>query len=235
MNVLQIVQSFCYEMGLNPVPTTLLSVTSPVTNQYIYLLYSTGRDLLQARCWIQLKRTHSITTVLGDDTYALPSDFYCSLLDTAWNTTQKWKLRGPLSDSRYNDFLYGYGIYTNQTYYRIFGRNGTDQIQLQPVPPAGEVIKFDYISHHWINNAGTWSETITSDSATTAFDDDLLILGMKWKYNQAKGNEYLSMQSEYEDKIGKAQARYKGDRKVSLSPSDYFMAIPNVPEGSFNV
>lgn len=233
MNVLQIVQAFCYETGLNPVPTTLLSVTSPTYNQYLYLFYAVGRDLLQAKCWLQLKRTHTITTVAGDTAYALPADFYCSLFDTAWNTTQKWKLAGPLNDSRYDEFLYGYGVYTNQTYYRIFGRNGTDQFQIQPEPSNAETLKFDYVSHHWINNAGTWSETITSDSATIAFDDDLMILGMKWKWNQQKGTEYAAMQAEYYDKIGKAQARWKGDRKVSLSAYEFWSLLPNVPEGNF--
>lgn len=232
MNVLEMVQGFCYETNI-PAPSTLLSLTDPASLQLLHLFYATGRDLRQAKCWIQLKRTHSITTAGSADDYPLPSDFFCSLFDTAWNATQKWKLIGPLNDSDYNQFLYGYGVYTNQTYYRIFGRPSVDQFELQPVPPDGETITFDYISNAWINNAGTWGETISTNAATTAFDDDLMILGLKWRWYQMKGLDFVALRAEYEDKIGKAQARWRGDRKVLLSTSDFWNFAPNVPEGSF--
>jgi len=235
MTALSTIQSFCYEMALNPVPSTLLAVTDQTVNQYLYTFYAIGRDLLQAKCWTQLKRTHTITTAASADDYPLPTDFYCSLYDTMWNTTQKWKMIGPMTDSNYNNFLYGYGVYTNQTYYRIFGRPDVDQLELQPVPPDGETIKFDYISNGWINNAGTYGQTVTSDAATFVFDEDLMILGMKWKWLQTKGLDYQAIQAEYLDKIGKAQARFKGDHRVLLSPSDYWAMWPNVPEGNFTM
>jgi len=231
--MLDILKGFSYEMGLNPVPTTLLSLTDPTILQYLHTLYAIGRDLRQAKCWVQLKRTHSITTTAGTTAYALPDDFYAALLDTTWNTTQKWKLRGPLSDSRFNELLYGYGVYTNQTSFRIFGRADSTKFSILPDPPTGNVIKFDYLSKNWIDNAGTFSETVTSDAAVASFDDDLLILGLKWKWLQTKGLSYEVIKAEYDDKIIKAQARWKGDRKVSLSSSDFWSFNPNIPEGNF--
>jgi hypothetical protein len=234
---LGLIQSFCYKSNLSAIaPTTLLSPTDPSTLQLIHLFYEVGRDLVSRKCWPQLKRTHTFTTSNGDPAYALPSDYYCSLLDTAWDTTNRWKLRGPQTDSGFNNLLWGYAPISTWSSYRIFGREGSDQFQVTPTPGASPInMQFDYISSSWINNAGTWGTTVTSDSATVAFDDDLMLLGLSVNWPDNKGLQYDRYLVQYEKLISKANARWNGSFKTMLSPDMRAWLYPNVAEGSWNI
>lgn len=233
---LALIQSFCYKSNLSAnVPSTLLNQTDPAILQLIHLFYEVGRDLVSRKCWPQLKRTHEFTTVDGTADYALPSDYYCSLLDTAWDTTNRWKLRGPQTDAGYQNLKWGYAPISTWSSYRIFGRDSTSQFQLLPTPGDAFDMQFDYVSNAWINNAGTWGTTITSDSATVAFDDDLMLLGLsaRWDFNKGLDNsQYLVA---YEKLISAANARWNGSFKTMLSPDMRSWIYPNVQDGGWQI
>lgn len=235
MNVLTLLQSVCYEANLPAPSSGLASSTDPAVLQLIHLFYSVGRDLLQQKCWPQLKRVHTVTCTSGDTAYALPSDYYCSVLDAAWDTTNKWKMGGPLSDSQFNELLYGYAITQNRKSYRIFGRPGTDQIQINPDPSTGDVLSFEYLSDAWIATASyaAWQTTITADTNLTAFDDDLMIAGIKFKLYREKGWQYQPYEQEFKNQIDKAQARFNGSQKTSLYKTWPYPGYANMPEGNF--
>lgn len=239
-DVLTIVQNFMKESGISPVPSTLLSPTDANTIQIIALFHAVCRDLRQAKCWPQMKKTHSFTTSAADLAYALPTDFYCSIIDTYWDTTNRWKMAGPLTDSKYNELLYGYAVFSNFTYFRVFGQQGTDQFQLQPDPGTGRVLKFDYMTKNYMATGAspyTWSEAIVANTDLVSFDDDLIILGLKAKWRQIKGLDFASFQAEFANKVDAAQARWQGNKKTSMYATDGFLAglYPNVPEGSWTL
>jgi hypothetical protein len=235
MNVLEVCQAVCYESNV-PAPSSVFGSTDPGTLQLLHLYYATGRELRQAKCWPQLKRTHTITALAADTSYALPTDFYCATLDTFWDRSNQWKVHGPLSDSQYNEILYGYVAYENHKYYRIFGRVGEEQMQIQPPPAAGETLSFDYVSKNWIRDASvadTWVEAITADADYSAFDDDLMILGVKWRLYQHKGWAWEPLQAEYNSRIKKAQTRWTGSKKTTLYPTLTSNMNLNVPDGGY--
>ncbi len=214
----------------------MLAQTDPAILQLIHLFYEVGRDLVSRRCWPQLKRTYTFTTSNGDDAYDLPSDYYCSLLDTAWDTTNRWKLRGPQTDSGFNNLLWGYAPISTWTSYRIFGRNGTNQFQVTPTPGATALnMQFDYVSNAWINNAGTWGTTFTDDTATVAFDDDLILLGLSDRWAMNKGLDNGQYRAAYEKLISVANARWSGSFKTMLGPNFNAWFYPNVSEASWNI
>lgn len=240
MNVLQIIQSFCYETN-QPAPSTLLSVTDPAVNQLISLFYAVGRDLRQAKCWPQLKRTHSFNTVSTDYQYALPADFYCSILDTYWDTTNKWKMYGPITDSTFNQLKNGLATVSSTYYFRVFGRLGSDQFEIYPTPGTSvSTLQFDYMSSYWLGTGSapyTWSEAIVADTDVCAFDDDLMILGLRSKWNQAKGLDYADLQADYANRVSAAQARFAGNKIINMYPSGPLAAglFPNIAEGNWTL
>lgn len=236
MNVLQILQTVSYEGNLSilsPTSTGIASSTDPAVLQLLSMFNAAGRELLKAKCWVQLKRTHTITTVAGTTTYTLPTDYYCSLLDTFWDTSNRWKMIGPLSDSQFNTVFYGYAVIADRKVYRVFGRNGTNQIQLFPDPGTGDVLTFDYISNAWILNSATWQTTVAADANTVAFDDDLMILGTKALFYKEKGWAWEPFYQDFKSRIDAAQARYNGSKKISLYPGTPYLWYPNIPEGSW--
>lgn len=52
--------------------------------------------------WPQLKRGYTFTTLTDERNYQLPGDFYRLLESSQWDTTNKWPLRGPISDYNFN-------------------------------------------------------------------------------------------------------------------------------------
>lgn len=233
MTALEILSAFVYKSGLSNVPVSSVSGTDVSTLQLNQLLKEVGRDLVSRKCWPQLKRTHTFTTVAGTENYALPSDYYCSVLDTAWDTTNRWKLRGPQTDSAFNNLLWGYAPISTWSSYRIFGRDTTAQFQLVPTPAEAIDMQFDYVSNAWINTAGSWSNTTMVDTSTFAFDDDLLLIGLSVVWPDNKGLTYERYQAQYEKLISNAVARWNGSFKTMLSPENNAWLYPNIAEGSW--
>jgi len=220
-----------------PAPTALASTTDPAALQLKGLYLATGRSLVNAKCWPQLKRNYSFTTSDGVYVYDLPPDFDTYILETAWDRTNQRRLGGPLSDIEYNRLKYGIVNGPNYTCFRIFGRNTSSQIDLFPIPGDTDLtISFDYLSSGWIYDSGTtnWQTEILADTNTCAFDDEIMILGLKYRWLQAKGLDYQAYQIEFNQQIQTAQARWQGNVRVSLAPSDGYFAL-NIPEGSWNI
>lgn len=230
MNVLQLCQAACYESNL-PAPSSLYGSTDPAALQLLNLFYSVGRELRQAKCWVQLKKTATITTSAGDTTYDLPTDFYASVLDTFWDQSNSRRVLGPRSDSEFNELLYGVTT-TAYKECRIFGVPGTQQIQIVPEPGAGETLSFDYITKNWILHSGSGAEAIAADTDTCVFDDDLMIIGLKSRLYQEKGWEWESLYTDYKSRITAAQARFAGYRLGSMYPKQRYLET-NIPDGTF--
>lgn len=229
---LSICQSVCYESN-QPAPSALYGSTDPAALQLLHLYYAVGRELRQAKCWPQLKRTHTITTSSGDTTYDLPTDFYSQTLDTFWDQSNQRRMQGPLSDSSYNEILYGVTTVAHK-FYRIFGRPTEQQIQIQPSPPTGETLSFDYISKGWIYDVSgvTYVESLTAEADYAVFDDDLMILGVKAYFYREKGWDYQALMADFQSRIAAAQARYQGYR-IGRMGRGSFVLDPNLPDGDF--
>lgn len=146
MNVLGILQSFAYEMGIQP-PSAYDSIP-----RYTYLLYGVARTLRNSRSFPQQKKTTTITLSSGRNKYPLPADFHAGLLGTQFDTNRRWQLIGPLSDAEWNYRLYGPGaVVTTLFAYRVFGPDmnqstGGGQIQLNPTPASTITISLEYLS-----------------------------------------------------------------------------------------
>lgn len=101
--------------------------------------------------------------------------------------------------------------------------------------------------------APTWSETTVSDGTITwtqvktpydtiladtdlcLFEDELMILGVKWRYLQAKGLGYQDLFSEYQALKSASVARYQPGALISMAGGGYLPAglNPNYPIGNF--
>lgn len=76
-------------------------------------------------------------------------------------------------------------------------------------------------------------ETLITDSDLCLFDDDLVILGLQWRFMRAKGLDYAAVQAEYERAKSRAAARWNPGRKISLGAEGVTRSI-NIQEGNFN-
>lgn len=172
------------------------------------------------------------------DTYSLPSDFDRYINQTEWDRTNRWRLLGP--DTPQLDQWHRSGVVTvgPRRHFRQIG-HASSVYRLWPPPNASDSpfqIVFEYVSTDWVNHVGgTYTNSFSADTDTTVFDDNIFILGGKWRFLQAKGLEYAPQQQEYLDYVGRRKAQDGGAQKLSLSPRGYHTLVSpaNIRDGFF--
>jgi hypothetical protein len=184
-----------------------------------------------------LKKTHTFTTTT-DAEYALPSDFWTFVVDTAWDTTNSWKLRGSFTDSEFNNEAYWYGPSTTRTSFRIFGSpiaTPKKPFKLQPIK-TGIVMSFDYISSQYICNStgATRQDTISADTDLCLFPEVTLKAGFRYFWLDKKGQDTLEAKELYERLIARTMSKDMGPVISSRTPHEETSRI-NTDEGNWSV
>lgn len=224
---LSIIQAVRKRLNI-PNITTLVGLTDPDELQMLDLLYSVCEELRQARCWTQLKRKHTFTTVDGQTNYQAPADFYSPLPLTWWNTDETQRLNGPESDSDFGERIYGAEPANINFSFRMFGHGGdptdstTGIIELSPTPSSAIDCAFEYISRTFILPStyafpASPKETVTADTDLVVFDDDLVKLGLKARWLEEAGGDWQGTYAEFKSRIDKAANRHKGSYLGSFS------------------
>lgn len=147
-----------------PTFATYVGSTEPAQRQYLSLLRKIGDNLRnRPHDWPQLKRSFEFSTVAGQARYELPGDFYRLGLETFWDKTNQWPLRGPITD--FSMAFRNLSVVSLQTRkaFRLIGptqylystnpynRRSRGYIELSPTPDGADTIRFDtYISASWV-------------------------------------------------------------------------------------
>lgn len=175
------------------------------------------------------------------DTFAFPADYARAVPQTHWDAGMMWSMIGPTS-AQYDAFQRN-GI-VGPFPRRQFRRQGPLPTAFRIFPPptaSGSypgTLSFRYISNEAvIVSAGVTKRFLTLDADTTVIPDRLLILGGKWRWQQAKGFDFGPLQEEYYNWFDAAIVDDKGQSIVPLDGcGDY--GYPdrygyNIPDGSF--
>jgi hypothetical protein len=148
MNVLQILQNACQQIGI-PAPSNF-TATDTNTLQLYALFRDVHTYLRNQRIWPQMKSTHSFQLQANQQFYPLPENFFAALLGTQYDATSKFPLIGPLSDAQFDMRQYGLAGFTPYPAFRIFGPDANPysaggQFQVWPMPTAaGDTLSFEY-------------------------------------------------------------------------------------------
>jgi hypothetical protein len=149
--------------------------------------------------------------------------------DTIWNRTT----RMPIYQISPQNWQARKGFINTSPYpnYRI--ANG--EIGFSPVPTAGQDCYFEYVSKNWkTNEDGTVrGDSFTNDNDVSLLDENLLRMGLKWRWKHAKGFDYAEDKLEYEDMVNQAIARDMPKSKLSLNRTMRDLPFPYVPESGF--
>lgn len=186
------------------------------------------------------------TLVCAQDTYPGPADFDRYINQTWWDRTNRWALLGP--DSPQIDEWHRSGVVTvgPRRHFRQIGYNGltaaggaVNNYRLWPPPAANNTpvsLAFEYISNSPVlSSNGTPQQTFTSDSDFPVLDDQMLVMGAKWRMWQIKGLDYAAMQAEYIDYVNRKFANDGGAKTLSLprTGGSYLLSIANIPDGNW--
>lgn len=235
MTLLAIVQNACDRLGLQR-PNAVMTSGDDTIRIMRALATQEGRELAARATWQKLTREQTFTTVAATvQPGAIPADFDRFINGTVWNYTEREPMLGPLEPVEWQALNAGL-VGPPDLYFRI---RGSDFLIL-PAPPAGEEIRFEYVSAYWVDtdgdavgNASAW----VADTNTALFDEELLTLGLIWRFLKRNKLPFVDEFSEYTTLVNQAIARDGARRVVNIAggAGSGSPRLARVPEGSWSL
>lgn len=190
--ILEVISEFCHRINV-PAPTSIVGVSRPTEQQYLSIFKKIGDDLRNRPFnWPQLKREYTFLTVTDERRYQLPGDFYRLLESNEWDLTNKWPLRGPMSDFAFTTRKYSVVSLQTRKGYNLIGpvqhlyntspysQRSAGVIQIDPAGANDtDELLLGYISCNWV-----WPEDWVAGASYSAGD---IRAGNGYVYRTAAG------------------------------------------------
>lgn len=220
MTMLSICQAVAEELGL-PMPSAIVGSADRTSRQLFRLLNREGR-ILAKRNWTILHKEHTFTTVNGTPSYALPADYGSIIDETAWDRDTYWNLRGPLSASEWQ--IHKSGSISNvaiRNRWRIKALDNANRFYIDPTPSSANDMVFEYLSSKWCTDTigTTFYTAFQADSDVSLIPEELLELGLMWRFKNAKGLAYDEEYDEYVKEVESAIAHDGGAPTLNMGAS----------------
>ena len=233
MTLLTLAQAACDIIGM-PRPTSVMAGADQTARTMLSLAQREGRALARRWTWTALRKQQTFTTVAQTvQTGAVPSDFDRMVSETFWNRTDQERVVGPVTPEEWQGLVASVALPIESAFQMRAG-----QIELYPVPTAGETYAYEYVSTQWCQSAsGTGQTAWVADTDTGLLDEELTTLGLVWRFKQSRGLDYAEDMTTYEEQVLQAMARDGTRRTARLAREiDYGAAhYPMVPEGNWAV
>jgi hypothetical protein len=179
-----------------------------------------------------------VTLAFTKDTFAIPSDFDRFVDRTHWDRTQRWELIGPMSPQEDQWVRSGIVSTGPRRRWRQVGR-APNTFRIWPPPSTNDtpsVLSWEYYSNAWVQTAGGYyTARMTADTDTALFDENLMVLGLKWMFFQAKGFQYQEVKQMWDRAADAELARDGGAQTLSMARRRFpiFLSPANVQDANF--
>lgn len=232
MTMLAVVQNACDRLGINR-PTAAYTSTDQQIIQLVGLAQQEGKELAKRHTWQALTTEKTFTSIAAEtQTGAIPDDFDRFIDDTFFNRSQTRHVRGPLTPQEWQ-FHKGVAATTIIEAFRVRG----SAILLTPTPSAGQTYAYEYVSKNWCeSSAGTDQAAWAADTDVGLLPEELMTLGLIWRWQKSKGFDYAESFRTYEMQVAIATSRDGGKPTLNFSTSSRQGArIPIIKDGSWSL
>lgn len=236
----------------SPIITNIPSTTG-ITAGYFYVAgdnVPVGARVLSVDSATQVTLTMEVTATevgaslqFAQDTYPLPADFDHYINRTWWDRTNRWELLGP--DSPQVRQWHLSGIVTTGPR-RHFSQLGALANNYRIWPPPAEITEplqlvFEYISFNSIYVNGVVADSLSNakyfanDADIPVLNDRAIIMGIKWRFWEQKGFDWVSKRTDYDNYVERLKARDGGAKTLDLAGYPRSMLIDSdmVQDGYF--
>lgn len=205
MSLLTIVQNAAGSLSL-PVPSAVIAATDPLWHR---LASQEGRQLASAHDWQVLVTPYTFTAIatVTQSTSGIATDFDHFVADVElWNRSTNTLYNGPTPSNIWTRLQSGVtGGVTG--WWRRIG----NQLCIFPAPTAGQTIAYDYVSNKWASSSGgTPASDWAADSDVSRLPEDVMELGLIWRWLRAKERPYQDAQAIWQREAIKRAARDRG-------------------------
>ncbi|MAS09921.1 hypothetical protein [Salinisphaera sp.] len=234
MSLLTVAQNVAREAGVEVPGQVFGQVNDEIASRLLALTRREGRRLAREHDWVVLRRQAQIAARAGVESYSLPNDYDRILDQTAWDRSNDNPLWGPLTPSQWQFRRSGTVVRSQfNRSFRIMASGAQKALYVDPVPDSVDSLVFEYVSSNWVvSPGGDLQDDFASDDDETILDEELLELGVLWRFLSRVGLSYVEEKAEYEHALERAKARDGGNPAISLA-ADAEIIMPNMPEGGF--
>lgn len=199
MTLLTIARNAADRIGITR-PASVINSTDPNTVTLLGLAQEEGKTLARRHEWQVLQTEHTFSTANGTSSYSLPSDMDRILKETVFNRTRRRRMLGDLTPQQWQETQASLVTMVNPAF-RIRG----GAFLISPTPTATETIAYEYITNKWCQSSGGTGQTEwTADTDTGKLSEDIMTLGVIWRWRKSKGLEYGEDMGTYEIEVAKA-------------------------------
>jgi len=234
MSLLTIIQNASDTIGLTR-PSTVISSTDGNVRTLLALANTEGRELLERYSWPAAQREATHTTLAAElqGVMATIAPGYAYIINgTFWDRSLTQPVTGPLSPLEWQALKArtSTGPYAQ---YRIQGVS----LYAYPAPPAGNSWAFEYMSSYFCQSSGGTDQTAwAADDDVGLLDENLMMLGVVWRFKKKNGLDYSEDFRVYEQKLANETARVGGKKILDMSSSGAIQTTGTyVPEGDWSV
>lgn len=196
MSLLTICQDAARELSI-AVPSSIVAATSDADAMLLLrLAKKEGFELARRAQWSALRKEHTFTTVAADSqTSSIPSDYSFMCQETFFDRTSRREVFGPITPSQWQQYKTNLSVPSDPHWIR---RGAT--LLMSPLQAAGHSLYYEYISTKWARSAGAAEQTTwLADTDTHIWsDDNILTLGVIWRWRKHKSLSFQDEQEEYE-------------------------------------
>lgn len=204
MSLLTIVQGACARLPITTIPTVVTTSTDNTVLGLYYLAQQEGKELARRCAWKALTAEKTFTTVAtAAQTSALASDYDWIIPDTMFNRTTNRRVTGPASPEQWQ--LTQASLVTHV--YPMFRIRGTSLL-ITPTPTAGDTVAYEYVTKNWCQSSGSTAQSAwAADTDTALLDEELMTLGLVWRWKRSKGLDAVAEFDTYQSEVLKAVMR----------------------------
>ncbi len=176
------------------------------------------------------------------DTFPVPSDFRKFINQTQWDRTNNWPMNGPVSPQEYQWAASGIvTIGPRERFRQVVMTTGLPGVRIWPPPTAADApatLSYEYISSYWVlSNASppVRKGSVTADTDTFIFPDDLMIASLKARMWRANGFDSTALDQDFRRIFTKNAGTDGGARVLNASRRRYpfFIGPGNIPDGNW--
>lgn len=172
----------------------------------------------------------------GQASYPIPSDLKYFVDQTFWDANYRWQLLGPLEAQERDVLRWGISpVGPRRRFWFI-----DNVMVLNPTPAtSGDLIAYDYYSNAWCQSASGAPQTLwAADTDTYLLDEDCFVLGLKYRFRQAKGLDFSQERNDYDMACERIKARDGGNRSLPLNSSAsglHLLNDTNIPDSGYGM
>lgn len=231
MSLLTMIQRASSKIGITK-PGTVVGNADIQIAQLLEIANEEGEELSRRGQWERLITEFSITTLAAESQGAIRTLIpgYDSILnDTMWNTTSTTVVFGPKAT---RDWAAEKAVGISGPFSQFRIRGGL--LIFLPVPTAGQTVTGEAKTNFFCESSGGAGQSVwTADTDVGRLEENLMRLGIIWRWRQTKGFDFAEEFNTYERAVLTELGKDGGKRILNMGDSRQFGPGIAIPDGNF--